>query len=165
MEIDEFPRDIQLQLIRRLDIDARRALGIYTKLQVPPELENRISKTYIKRLTMTVAVEIKPISSLWLIIPHVKIRNFERMKKEICDNILVYDHRLHIQYKRIFMMLRSYILNMTDLPLNGLAINIGIVDNILYIGMGVPSEKETEYMYFITDNRWMGPMHMKMWNM
>ena len=164
----ELPRDIELALARKFDIDTRRALGIYSKLRIPAELENSIAKTYIRRLTATVAVETNPVSSLWLIIPHVKIRNFEKWKKNIIDNILIYDHRYHIQYKRIFMMLRSYILNMTEIPLNGLAINAGFIndiDNKIYIGMGIASEKETEFMYFISDNRFMSPAHMKMWNM
>ena len=34
----ELPRDLELALLRHMDIDARRALGVYSKLRVPERL-------------------------------------------------------------------------------------------------------------------------------
>lgn len=42
------PFDISSQIVRRLDIDSRRALGVYTKLKVPQDLAKKISRTFIK---------------------------------------------------------------------------------------------------------------------
>jgi len=38
----DLPRDVELQIIRKLDIDSRRALGIYTKLSVPDHIKTKL---------------------------------------------------------------------------------------------------------------------------
>lgn len=47
----EFPFDLASQIVRKLDIDSRRALGVYTKLKIPEALAKRISRTFIKTAT------------------------------------------------------------------------------------------------------------------
>jgi hypothetical protein len=37
------PRDLELAVIRRMDIDTRRALGIYARLRVPSDIQNKLS--------------------------------------------------------------------------------------------------------------------------
>lgn len=39
----EFPRDINNYIVSKLDIDTRRLLGIYTKLEIPEQLSIEIS--------------------------------------------------------------------------------------------------------------------------
>lgn len=41
--LDSLPCDVVKAVVRRLDIDARRALGIYTRLRVPPALAADLS--------------------------------------------------------------------------------------------------------------------------
>lgn len=38
------PRDVVLVIIRYMDIDSRRAMGVYTKLHVPTELQDRLGQ-------------------------------------------------------------------------------------------------------------------------
>lgn len=49
----EFPRDVELQIIKKLDIDTRITLGIFTRLCIPSyfknKLEEMIHKDRIKR--------------------------------------------------------------------------------------------------------------------
>lgn len=45
----DIPRDIQLKLVSLMDIDTRRALGIYTKLKVPLALQQDISQCFEKK--------------------------------------------------------------------------------------------------------------------
>lgn len=40
---DEIPRELQYKIIRMLPIDARRSLNIYTRLQVPEQLVDRLN--------------------------------------------------------------------------------------------------------------------------
>jgi hypothetical protein len=40
----ELPRDIQLNVIRKMDIDTRRALNIYTKLNIPDNIKKLLNK-------------------------------------------------------------------------------------------------------------------------
>ncbi len=47
--VQSLPRELQLCIIRKLDIDSRRALGIYSKfLTPPPELSKNIQQTFFK---------------------------------------------------------------------------------------------------------------------
>ena len=43
----EFPKDINNKIISLLDIDTRRTLNIYTKLKIPQELSEKITKCLI----------------------------------------------------------------------------------------------------------------------
>lgn len=47
-----FPRDVELKLISLMDIDTRRALGIYTKLHIPHSLQELFSSCF-HRITYT----------------------------------------------------------------------------------------------------------------
>jgi hypothetical protein len=40
----DLPRDIELAIISKLDIDSRRALGIYTRLKVPANIVNALAQ-------------------------------------------------------------------------------------------------------------------------
>ena len=42
--MEHLPRDVQLKILGHADIDARRALGIYTKLRVPPRVRSLIAR-------------------------------------------------------------------------------------------------------------------------
>lgn len=42
----EFPKDINNIIVRKLDIETRRALGIYTKLNCPKDMQEKISSTF-----------------------------------------------------------------------------------------------------------------------
>ena len=44
---DCLPRELVNKICRLLDIDSRRALNIYTRLKVPPELADKISKSLV----------------------------------------------------------------------------------------------------------------------
>lgn len=46
------PRDIELKLISLMDIDSRRALGIYSKLNVPKGLQDKI-KSSLQKLNVS----------------------------------------------------------------------------------------------------------------
>jgi hypothetical protein len=42
--MDSLPRDMQLLILQKTDIDARRALGIFFKLRVPDTLKHSLEK-------------------------------------------------------------------------------------------------------------------------
>lgn len=42
----EFPKDINNIIARKLDIDTRRSLGIFTKIKCPKDLQEKISSTF-----------------------------------------------------------------------------------------------------------------------
>jgi hypothetical protein len=42
--IPELPREIQYMIIRKLDIDTRRSLGIFTKLRIPEMLQKKLKE-------------------------------------------------------------------------------------------------------------------------
>lgn len=42
--MDALPRDLQLNIIKRFDIDIRIKIGMIRKLQVPPNVIEKISK-------------------------------------------------------------------------------------------------------------------------
>lgn len=42
--MNELPRDIQKFIIRKLDIDSRRALGIYRKMTIPTLIKEKLEK-------------------------------------------------------------------------------------------------------------------------
>jgi len=46
--MEELPRDIQLKIISKMDIDSRIKMGIYSKLQIPIILKNKLEKLYNK---------------------------------------------------------------------------------------------------------------------
>lgn len=43
--LSSLPRDLQMKIISKLDIDSRRALGVYTRLRVPQGLSDEIGRT------------------------------------------------------------------------------------------------------------------------
>lgn len=47
--LTELPRELQYNIARKLDIDSRRALGIYTKLKVPDVIVDKINKLILNR--------------------------------------------------------------------------------------------------------------------
>ena len=159
--MDELPRDLQLRVVRLLDIDTRRELGIYSKLRVPFGLEKMISKTYIRQLTTTIVVELQPIESLWIIIPPTTHVN-TRLTIKYCLANLAPHPRYNTQCIRILHILRSYISSMNDIS-EGFVINIGTgVDNNLYIGLGEP-DGDDSMMVILPE--WMTPQHMLLFHM
>lgn len=44
MTLMDLPKELQFIIARKLDIDSRRALGIFTKLNIPQHLDRSISK-------------------------------------------------------------------------------------------------------------------------
>lgn len=62
----EFPKDIQYQIVKKLDIDTRRTLGIYTKIKCPKSLEQKITCTFNKIETGAdhVYINIGPIRNI-----------------------------------------------------------------------------------------------------
>lgn len=49
----EFPNDIQHIIIRKMDIDTRRALGIFVKLSIPENLKGKIASTFLHKHVVT----------------------------------------------------------------------------------------------------------------
>jgi hypothetical protein len=62
----EFPRDINNLISSKLDIDTRRALGIYTKLRCPNHLKEKLTKTFnrIQHQYDHFSMEIGPMRTL-----------------------------------------------------------------------------------------------------
>lgn len=46
--MNSLPRELQLYIIKGMDIDARRLCGLFFKLKVPETLKTKISKTFVK---------------------------------------------------------------------------------------------------------------------
>ena len=44
--MNHFPREIVYKIFSKLDIDSRRALGIYTKLKPPADISEKISSSF-----------------------------------------------------------------------------------------------------------------------
>jgi hypothetical protein len=42
--MDSLPRELQMKIISKLDIDSRRALGVYTRLKIPLRLSDEIGR-------------------------------------------------------------------------------------------------------------------------
>ena len=152
------PRDLQLQVVRLLDIDSRRALGIYSKLRIPTNLEKKISKNFIRKLTPYIATNTRT-NCLWIIIPPTIDT---KSTIDYCMQQLVTHPSYNENDLRMLVMVRSYIYNMVGSQ--GFVINAGVIDDILYLGFGVPPEiyDETRVLFM---EEWMTPQHMAMWNM
>lgn len=43
----DIPREVVYKIYSKLDIDSRRAIGIYTKLKLPPGLVDKITRSFI----------------------------------------------------------------------------------------------------------------------
>ena len=158
--IKELPRDMQLSVARFLDIDTRRALGIFTKLRVPPKLAHIIGLSLIRPLKQNMATITHPVSTLWVMLPFIEnIKDREKLLNNL-DQHPSYEPSM----RRTLHTIKSFISGMVQFPKQGLVINAGIVDSILYIGVGVPEEEENESMFLIL-NKWMTPAHMNMWKM
>lgn len=41
--VSNMPRELQMRIIKHMDIDSRRALGIYTKLSIPSDLIRKLN--------------------------------------------------------------------------------------------------------------------------
>ena len=42
INMDQLPKELQMMILRKLDIDARRAIGLYTKLKIPSFITNKL---------------------------------------------------------------------------------------------------------------------------
>lgn len=51
MNWKDLPKELQFIIARKLDIDSRRALGIFTKMNIPKDLASSISKVLSNRYT------------------------------------------------------------------------------------------------------------------
>jgi len=61
--MDILPRELQLAIIKKMDIDTRRKIGIYTKLKIPeyilsrlnniPKISSNNNSLYIVKLHLT----------------------------------------------------------------------------------------------------------------
>jgi hypothetical protein len=45
--MQDVPRDVQLKILRHLDIDSRRAIGVYCKLQIPEVLRAQLTRCLV----------------------------------------------------------------------------------------------------------------------
>ena len=85
---------------------------------------------------------------------------------EFCMRLLTFNPNYDKQYIRIIRIIRSYISSMKSLPgmpFKGFVINAGFVDDILYIGLGVPEVGDSSL--FLMNPMWMTPQHMILWKM
>lgn len=93
----EFPRDINNVIVSKMDIDTRRALGVYTKLKLPPQLNTAISKTFnkIKKAYEYYQVEVGPQRNLGEETVHAYtiIRFFDKNTKDMYDYRVDYVHK------------------------------------------------------------------------
>lgn len=80
----EFPRDIEMHIIRKLDIDTRRRLGIYTKMNVPNEIKDTISKVFssTKRITTS--------NNLLVMLPLGPVTQFSSSRTNTANNFNKY---------------------------------------------------------------------------
>ncbi len=64
--IMEFPRDINNLIVKKLDIETRISLKIYTKLKIPESLQQKISNCFgkIEKKGDYVVVKIGPIRTM-----------------------------------------------------------------------------------------------------
>lgn len=85
----EFPRDLNNVIVSKMDIDTRRALGIYTKIKCPEHIGTNISKTFnkIKKAYEYYQVEVGPLRTLGEenVQAYTIIRFFDKNTKEMYD--------------------------------------------------------------------------------
>jgi len=44
----DLPNDVKFKIMGKMDIDTRRALGIYTKLRIPKNISDKINSVFIR---------------------------------------------------------------------------------------------------------------------
>lgn len=76
----ELPREIQNMIIRKLDIDTRRSLGIYTKLKVPPFLEEKLKQLPKAQITDENSIVINL---------HLSPGKMYQLVRYICEDVLI----------------------------------------------------------------------------
>ena len=54
--MNELPRDIQKMIIRKMDIDTRRLLGIYRRMTIPPLIKEKLNK-HIKSYSKSIVFD------------------------------------------------------------------------------------------------------------
>jgi len=83
----EFPRDVELQVIKKLDIDTRRSLNVYTKLKIPEAIREELQRVVygdrIKHNTSESFVEFKPNYYLGQCSMYIYIRNLEHKFEKV----------------------------------------------------------------------------------
>jgi hypothetical protein len=48
----ELPRDVKLSIVRKMDIDTRRCIGIFSKLKVPSNLRKHLEKVLFRNMVL-----------------------------------------------------------------------------------------------------------------
>jgi hypothetical protein len=65
----EIPNDVQNIIVRKLDIDSRRKIGCYTKLNVPDTLKDKLAQLHRKHRRVPeshlACVGLGPLCDLW----------------------------------------------------------------------------------------------------
>ena len=122
--MEDLPREIIYKILSKLDIDSRRALGIYTKIKTPPELEIKISNSFIMD-KMPANATSKDEAFVLFQFPY-----FDEEMKEFYLNLMysdMMDMPLLSKKKRVMMTLISWFENF-EFGSPGITIKAGIPD-------------------------------------
>lgn len=148
----DLPSELSFSVVRKLDIDSRRALGIYTKLKVPPSLAQDISLTFIKPMYITPFSTSQDCS---LMMPF-----YNDDIKDFYLDIMEQDYRdlTNNKLKRVLRIIKSWF-TMCQFEVPGLVIRAGMPDgsdlvhisfeilkfdpNYIEYGMGLESFEDT----------------------
>ena len=88
----EFPRDIEMHIIRKLDIDTRRNLGIYTKMNVPNEIKDAISKVFSSTRRITTSNNLLVMLPLGPVTQFSSANNFNKYRYILCRFVQASSH-------------------------------------------------------------------------
>lgn len=80
-KLSDLPKELAFKIVSKLDIDSRRALGVFTNLKIPTHLQDRISRV-LQIPTHTLNNYIVPLGKTYII-----IKSFDHIKKnEMIDH-------------------------------------------------------------------------------
>ena len=119
----EFPKDINNKITSLLDIDTRRTLNIYTKLKIPQELSEKITKCFIVQKKQDT---FKP----YIRIIYYKMHGNRDELIKILENNAKNTHLLTIQERCLSLIIRDLFIVSKDRFVH---INIGIDKSYSYM--------------------------------
>ena len=102
----ELPREIQMKIVRMLDIDTRRSIGVYTALSVPNELKRRLDSMMkigrqIEKLghNHVLSLELGEESRYRL------VKGYDVLDLELTDYRVIHDMKKNVEYHMLWCIL------------------------------------------------------------
>jgi len=118
-------------IARKMDIDSRRALGIYTKLKVPNGLADKITKTFVKPMPTAANSSLKKLMILQFPYCDADMKDFYLTMMDD-DMRAMEDHEMKMIIYRVASWFSRY-----NFEAPGILVRAGYVDNSKHFHMSV----------------------------